>query len=115
MKRSIETRHLIDTIVERLKEEDVERIVLFGSHAYGRPDAESDLDLYVVTRDETIPKNYEEHSDIYLRIAEKIRDIRRLYPVDLLVHTRGMYGRFMKLGGSFAKKISEEGVVLYES
>jgi predicted nucleotidyltransferase len=95
MKRANETKRLIDAIVERLKEEDVERIVLFGSHAYGRTDTESDLDLYVVTRDETIPQNYEEHSKIYLRIAEKIRDIRRAHPVDLLVHTRGMYGRFM--------------------
>jgi hypothetical protein len=36
------------------------------------------------------------------------------YPIDLIVHTKRMHEKFVKLNGSFAKKVLEKGVVLYE-
>ena len=48
----------------------VEQVYLFGSYAYGTPNEDSDLDLYVVIPDGTIPP------------AEAVKRIRRaLYPV----------------------------------
>jgi hypothetical protein len=32
-----------------------ERVLLFGSHAWGSPDADSDLDLYIVVADDSEP------------------------------------------------------------
>lgn len=38
-------------IIERLEPLNVEQIVLFGSYAKGTPHTDSDLDLYVVTKE----------------------------------------------------------------
>jgi len=35
-------------IVERLKSLDPDKIILFGSYAYGTPTEESDIDLFLV-------------------------------------------------------------------
>ncbi|SMP87795.1 Nucleotidyltransferase domain-containing protein [Epsilonproteobacteria bacterium SCGC AD-308-E02] len=43
-------------IVERLKPLDLDKIILFGSYAYGTPNEDSDIDLYVVTKDDFIPQ-----------------------------------------------------------
>ena len=39
---------LKDEIVERLKPLDPEKIILFGPYAYGTPDEDSDIDLFLV-------------------------------------------------------------------
>jgi uncharacterized protein len=41
----------ISQIVERIKQEQPEKIILFGSYAYGNPDKESDIDLFVIAID----------------------------------------------------------------
>jgi len=38
-------------IIDRLEPLNVEQIVLFGSYAKGTPHTDSDLDLYVVTKE----------------------------------------------------------------
>ncbi len=48
--------NIISNITETLKKEGVEKIILFGSFAYGKPHEESDLDLIVVTSDNYILK-----------------------------------------------------------
>jgi len=35
-----------------------EKVILFGSYAWGEPSADSDVDLYVVTRDSTMPATW---------------------------------------------------------
>jgi len=48
------TPELLDDIVRRLVAAiSPRRIILFGSHAYGRPDADSDIDLMIVVDDTT--------------------------------------------------------------
>jgi predicted nucleotidyltransferase len=37
-----------DEIIERLKPLDPDKIILFGSYAYGNPTDESDIDLFLV-------------------------------------------------------------------
>lgn len=39
---------LKDEIIERLKPLDPDKIILFGSYAYGNPTEESDIDLFLV-------------------------------------------------------------------
>ncbi|WP_407636714.1 nucleotidyltransferase domain-containing protein [Carboxydothermus ferrireducens] len=33
---------------------DVERVYIFGSHAYGTPNSESDVDVCIITKDSII-------------------------------------------------------------
>jgi uncharacterized protein len=89
-------------------------ILLFGSYAYGKPNEESDIDLLVVTNDNFIPKNFKEHSLIYLKVSKAIRPVKNKIAVDLIVYTLPMYRKFMEQNSSFAFEIKNRGKVIYE-
>lgn len=59
------TDDLTRQLIESLKKTDPSKIILFGSHAYGEPGPESDVDLLVVTEDDFFPKNFAEKNAIY--------------------------------------------------
>jgi uncharacterized protein len=104
----------IPLIVERLMATQPEKIILFGSYAYGEPDANSDLDILVITGDENIPASFSEKSKIYLRISKAISDIKKEFPVDLIVHTKPMHQKFIEIDSLFARELLSKGKVLYE-
>jgi predicted nucleotidyltransferase len=86
---------------------DPEEIILFGSHAYGRPTAWSDVDLLVVME----TPNGEEF--------EKSLEIRKSLPsltfgLDVVVRSRTTIERRKKLGDWFLVDVTEKGKVLYE-
>ena len=101
-------------IVERLMETKPEKIILFGSYAYGEPEDNSDLDILVVTDDEIIPSDFSEKSKIYLRISKAISEIKREFPIDLIVHTKPMHKKFIENNSLFARELLEKGKVIYE-
>ena len=86
---------------------DTEKIHLFGSHAYGTPNQDSDYDLCVIIPD---------HS---MRPAEAVKEIRRaLFPVqtvplDVIVYRSGSF-RQRAEQASLERKIAREGVLLHE-
>ncbi len=99
-------------IVEALKPLDPEGVFLFGSYARGNPGKDSDIDLYVITKDEFMPQSFTEKNAIYLNVARKLYDIEKEIPVDLIVHTREMNRRFIEMGGGFSRNIVDEGIRL---
>ena len=104
----------IPSIIEKLKVTDPEKIILFGSYAHGEPTDESDLDILVVTGDDIIPSSFKEKSLIYLRISRVISEIKREFPIDLIVHTKLMHKRFIENNSLFARELLTKGKVLYE-
>ncbi|MEA3353848.1 MAG: nucleotidyltransferase domain-containing protein [Campylobacterota bacterium] len=44
----VDIEEIKDEIVERLKPLDPDKIILFGSYAYGTPNEDSDIDLFLV-------------------------------------------------------------------
>lgn len=104
----------IPLLIEKLKLAQPEKIILFGSYAYGNPTENSDIDLLVVTGDETIPSSFYEKSKIYLSISQTISDIKKEFPVDLIVHTKAMYRLFIEADSMFAREILTKGKILYE-
>ena len=58
----------------------VEQIYLFGSYAYGTPRKDSDLDLYVVLKDDNPMRDLDAGLQIRLAIARK-----KSMPVDIIV------------------------------
>ena len=104
----------LPSLVEKLKLTQPEKIILFGSYAYGNPSDSSDLDILVVTGDNSIPVSFEEKSKIYLRVSLTISDIRKEFPVDLIVHTKAMHQLFIENSSLFAREILTKGRVLYE-
>ena len=57
----------------------VEQIFLFGSYAYGKPHKYSDLDLYVVLKDEVTMRDLDAGLQIAMAIARK-----KSMPVDII-------------------------------
>ena len=57
----------------------VEQIFLFGSYAYGKPRKDSDLDLYVVLKDEVTMRDLDAGLQIRMAIARK-----KSMPVDII-------------------------------
>ena len=84
---------------------DPERIILFGSYAYGKPTADSDVDLLVVL-------------EFNGRPVDKAYEIRcsteSTFPLDLLVRSPLNLNRRIALGDAFLKELVEKGKVLYE-
>jgi len=91
---------------------NLEKVILFGSHANGTPHKNSDIDLYVVTNDDFTPQSYKEKRALVWNVSQKILDIRKKYAIDLLVHTKKMHQKFVELNSSFSKEILENGKVL---
>src|SRR6266705_4973610 len=81
-----------------------EKIILFGSHAYGAPHADSDVDVLVV-----MPARNE--IDQAVRID---RVIDPLFPLDLIVCTPKNIAWRLKEGDSFLRENMTKGKVLYE-
>ena len=99
--------HIIDRIVNRLKEINPDKVILFGSYAWGEPHEDSDLDIIVVTNEDIMPKNYNEKMEIYLKVSTLLSEFKKQAPIDLVVHTRAMHNKFLKLGSAFSKEISK--------
>jgi predicted nucleotidyltransferase len=110
-----EVQHYIPAIVACLKPLDPAQIILFGSGARAQTGEVGDLDLLVVTKADYVPRTYREKEEIYLTVAQALRAIRQRIPVDLIVHTRPMYTRFIEQNSQFARRVVQEGRVLYES
>lgn len=83
-----------------------ERIILFGSHAYGNPSEDSDVDLLVV-----MP-----HEGKALRKAIEIRlALDAPFPLDLLVRDPAVLQQRLEWGDFFLREVVEKGEVLYEA
>src|SRR5687768_6985234 len=81
-----------------------DRIILFGSYAYGEPTADSDVDVLVVC----------EHRGPWHRHAVKIRQaIPVTFAMDLIVRNQRTIERRITWNDFFLKEIMEKGVVLY--
>ncbi|HPR33506.1 MAG TPA: nucleotidyltransferase domain-containing protein [Prolixibacteraceae bacterium] len=105
----------IPAIVEALKKASPEKIILFGSFAYGTPTENSDLDLIIITKDEHIPSSFSEKMKLYHTFNPLIREFRKSTPIDLIIYTKGMYQALQERGSMFAREIQQKGKVLYES
>ena len=105
----------IQEIVEKLKTINPYLIILFGSYAYGTPNEESDIDILVVTKDDFIPKTFDERLEYRLSIKKIIRETAKKVPVDLLVYSKPMFQKFVELESSFSKEILSKGKKIYQA
>jgi predicted nucleotidyltransferase len=98
-----EIKNLSDQIARAFQPQ---RIILFGSHAHGKPSWDSDVDLLVV-----MPFKGRAN-----RQAVKIRSrIDTNVAFDLVVRTPQQISRRLAMGDSFMRDILERGKVVYEA
>lgn len=93
----------VKKIVHELKPE---KIILFGSYAYGNPTPDSDVDLLVVMETES------SHTERYMAVARLLRP--RQFPVDIIVKTPKEIEEALKTNSFFTREIYTKGVTLYE-
>ncbi len=83
-----------------------DKIILFGSQAWGTPDKDSDVDIMVI-----VPQ-----SDLRpaLRAQKAYSLLHGLkFPKDILVKTRAEFEKYKDVPASLEAKINKQGVVLY--
>jgi predicted nucleotidyltransferase len=96
-------RPAIQKIVQEL---NPEKIVLFGSYAYGTPNLHSDVDLLIVMKTNASLKD---RSWAVSRLL-----LPRPFPVDILVKTPKEVEKALESGDFFLKEILTRGKVLYD-
>lgn len=100
---------VIQTVLSRLIEEyKPEAIFIFGSHAWGQPNPDSDLDLLVILS--------QSDEKPYKRVIRGLKVLRGLnISKDLLVYTRDEFEEMRRNKGSLCYKIMHEGIKAYEA
>lgn len=83
-----------------------ERIILFGSYAYGQPTEDSDVDLLVILPFEEMP--------VQKAIAIRTQ-VKSPFPLDLMARTAEQIQQRLDMGDFFIQDIMERGRVLYEA
>lgn len=96
-------RDIRDRIVEAVKPE---RIILFGSYAYGKQSDRSDLDILIIM-DSDIPR-YKRSVVIYRALGGL------LIPKDVFVYTQEEVAEWSEVPQAFITTIMKKGKVIYE-
>jgi uncharacterized protein len=97
----------LKTIIEKVTENfNPEKIILFGSYAYGKPTKDSDIDLMVVMDTDMNP--YERA----LPIRKALKYIGM--PKDVIVRTPQEFERFKDIVGTIIYTAAHKGRVIYE-
>jgi uncharacterized protein len=99
---------IINKIIYYLvKEFAPEKIILFGSYVWGKPNEDSDLDLFVIVSESNISPAQ--------RAARAHRCLRGLnFPKDILVKTSSEVEKFINVHASLEAQILDEGKIIYE-
>ncbi len=97
-------RHLVRQLVEDYQPE---RIVLFGSLAYGEPQEDSDIDILIIKETTQTPLERRVH------VRRLVSDPQRRIPLSPLVLTPGELAERLALGDPFYQEILGRGRVLY--
>lgn len=85
---------------------NAQQVILFGSHAHGTADDDSDVDILVVM-------GYQGKA---WQTATKIRHrVHPRFPVDLLVRTPEQVRQRLDMGDCFIREITDNGKILYET
>ena len=108
MTKNRKIKNTIFKIVEKIKKEyRPEKIILFGSYAYGTPNKNSDVDLFIL---KSTKKN---RIDRFVEVKRIIYNPKTKLVFSPLVYTPREAKRRISLGDDFVREILEKGEVLY--
>jgi uncharacterized protein len=88
------------------------KVILYGSHASGSAEPDSDIDLIVVLDSEAAPQTYRERTENRLAVRRALDALNRDYALDVLVYTWPEWRRFQDLGSAFSREVVRQGVEL---
>lgn len=97
---------LKEAVKKIVREFDPNKIILFGSYAYGMPTQDSDIDLLVV-----MDTNEKPHRRA-IGLRKLLKDLG--VPKDIIVKTPDEFNRFKDIVGTIIYPAAHKGMVLYE-
>lgn len=105
IKKSAQSTREVNKIINQIKKSyKPEKIILFGSFAYGRPKENSDVDLVVIKRTK---------ERAIRRMMRMAGIVKSPLGADILVYTPREWGEALKRGDFFVKEIANNGKVIY--
>ena len=108
MRASREAQEIIQDILEKLRTSYApQKVILFGSYAYGTPQPDSDIDLLI------IKETSERFIDRWVTVRRILSDPERTVPLETLVLTPQEVERRLAIGDQFLAEILDKGEVLY--
>ena len=87
---------------------DPDKIILFGSYAYGKPNKDSDVDFLLVVPQKT--RN--DRNKMYLKASKALDP--HTFPCDIVIRSKSDISWRMNEGDCFLQEVMEKGQVLYE-
>lgn len=94
-------------VIRRLVDEfHPETIYLFGSHAWGKPGPDSDMDLMVI-----VSRSHQKPIQRAVRAQRSLRGVKAA--VDVLVKTRKEFEQYANVTASLEAQITREGKLMY--
>lgn len=111
MMQKTETKTIIDQIAQRIKNNlNPDKIILFGSFAYGNPRDTSDIDILIVKDlDKNEIRKHRVLAKRYLRDIMLKNDI----DIDVIIDSWERIRERIRIGDLFMKEIIENGQVIY--
>ena len=103
----INIEELKPQIIKALMSLNPDKIILFGSYAYGEPNEDSDLDICIIKRD------YKNKWEEKAKIRKSLNNLHM--PIDILNPKTDEYNFYKKEYGSVYKDIEEKGVLLWQN
>ncbi len=104
------TRKVIQTMVQKLiTDYSPQKMILFGSHAYGSPGPDSDIDLLIVK------ETSERFIDRWVTVQRILTGLHPSIPVETLVLTPQEINARLAVGDQFIEEIIEKGEILYDT
>ncbi len=101
------TRRQIRAVVERIVAAvNPDKVILFGSYAYGKPTIDSDVDFLVVMDSDERPAKRA------IRIEYDLLDVP--FPMDILVRTPSEIAERLQMEDYFMREIIQRGQTVYE-
>jgi len=103
-----EIMQLVDLVAEVV---DPDRIILFGSYAYGEPTDNSDIDLLIIKNGKDFTIDDETQYAIAIHRARRHRQVKPRY--DVFFGTDSQVEEIASNGGSYVDAL-QKGKVIYE-
>ena len=101
------TQRAINKISEKIaKKYKPEKIYLFGSFVWGKPNFDSDVDFFIIKK--TKKKKFDRQLQVRKIVSGEL-------PVDILVYNQEEIGERLSLGDLFLKKILNQGKLIYDA
>ncbi len=99
---------IINEVVEKIKNEyQPEKIILYGSYAYGKPNEDSDIDLFIVKDTD------KRRVDRFVEVSRLLHDPKPHISIQPMVYTPEEVRKRLAIGDQFVEDVMNKGEIRY--